>query len=135
MTGGDGMHNVTERLYIFSVYNSSRNVKENHEVHTRHLAMLAAKGYSVAEVDGRYSGTEEKSILLYGTNLTEPVVQEFSRAQLQESYLIVYHDAVAELVFNTGARKILGEFRATTEGVAKSKEAYSKIGNQWFIVE
>lgn len=129
------MHNVTERVYIFSVYNSTRDDKLNEEVHNRHLELLKGKGYTPTTVLGRYAGKDEKSILLYGTNLTEPMVEEFAKAQLQESYLVVYHDGVAELVFTNGVRKIIGELKEVTEVVAKSKDAYSKIGKQWFVVE
>lgn len=129
------MHNVTERVYIFSVYNSTRSLQENQEVHARHIDLLKSKGYSPGQVQGKYNGIDEEAIFIYGTNLTEPVIQEFAKAQLQESYLIVYHDGVAELVFSDGNRKIIGDFVNTTEEIAKSKDSYSKIGNQWFIVE
>lgn len=129
------MHNVTERVYIFSVYNSTRDDKLNEEVHNRHLELLKGKGYTPTTVLGRYAGKDEKSILLYGTNLTEPVVEEFAKAQLQESYLVVYHDGFSELVFSNGVRKGIGTMKPVSEDVAKSKEAYSKIGKQWFIVE
>jgi hypothetical protein len=129
------MHNVTERVYIFSVYNSTRSEAENAEVHKRHLEMLKAKGYTPTSVDGRYQGKDEKSILLFGTNNTEPMVEEFAKAQLQESYLVIYYDGFAELVFNTGARKGIGTMKEVTETEAKSKEAFSKIGSQWFTIE
>lgn len=129
------MHNVTERVYIFSVYNSTRSLRENQEVHARHIELLKNKGYSPGQVQGKYYESEEESILIYGTNLTEPMIQELAKAQLQESYLVIYHDGVAELVFNNGNRKIIGDFISTTEEIAKTKHSYSKIGNQWFIVE
>lgn len=129
------MHNVTERVYIFSVYNSTRDDKLNEEVHNRHLELLKSKGYTPTTVLGRYAGKDEKSIMLFGTNLTEPVIEEFAKAQLQESYLVVYYDGFAELVFNTGTRKGIGTMKQVTEAEAKNKEAFSKIGSQWFIVE
>jgi hypothetical protein len=129
------MHNVTERVYIFSVYNSTRSEAENAEVHKRHLELLKAKGYSPTTVDGRYQGKDEKSILLFGFNSTESVVGEISKAQLQESYVVVYYDGFAELVFNTGARKGIGTMKQVSETEAKSKDAFSKIGSQWFVIE
>jgi hydrogenase maturation factor HypF (carbamoyltransferase family) len=129
------MHNVTERVYIFSVYNSTRDDKLNEEVHNRHLDLLKSKGYTPTTVLGRYAGKDEKSILLFGTNLTESVVEEISKAQLQESYLTVYYDGFSELVFSNGARKGIGTMKQVTEEEAKSKDAFSKIGSQWFIVE
>jgi hypothetical protein len=129
------MHNVTERVYIFSVYNSTRNETENAEVHKRHLELLKAKGYSPTTVDGRYQGKDEKSILLFGFNSTESVVEEIAKAQLQESYVVVYYDGFAELVFNTGTRKGIGTMREVSEAEAKSKDAFSKIGSQWFTIE
>lgn len=129
------MHNVTERLYIFSVYNSTRDEKENRYVHDKHLQLLKDKRYSATQVEGRYKGVDELSILVYGTNLTEPMIAEISKAQIQESYLVVYHDGIAELVFSGGGRKILGELKETTEEVAKASDAYSKIGNQFFVIQ
>jgi hypothetical protein len=129
------MHNVTERVYIFSVYNSTRSETENADVHKRHLELLKAKGYSPTTVDGRYQGNDEKSILLFGFNSTESVVEEIAKAQLQESYLVVYFDGFSELVFNTGTRKGIGTMRQVSEAEAKSKDAFSKIGSQWFTIE
>jgi hypothetical protein len=129
------MHNVTERVYIFSVYNSTRDEALNYDVHKKHLQLLKDKRYSVTEIEGRYNGKDERSILVYGTNQTEKMIEEFSRAQLQESYLVVYHDGFSELVFSTGIRKGIGTMKLTTESDAKSRTAYSKVGNQWFIIE
>jgi hypothetical protein len=129
------MHNVTERVYIFSVFNSKRTAKENEETHKDTIRELKAKHYAPTEVVGKYNGAEETSILLYGTNLTESVIEELSKKNFQESYLIVYHDGVAELVYSNGSRKILGDFISVSESEARSKDAYSKIGNQWFVIE
>ena len=129
------MHNVTERVYIFSVFNSTRSAKENEETHKETMRELKARHYTPTEVKGRYNGADETSIMLYGTNLTEPVIEEFAKKHFQESHLIVYHDGVAELVYSDGNRKVLGDFIPVSETEAKSKEAYSKIGNQWFVIE
>lgn len=129
------MHNVTERVYIFSVFNSQRNAAANGAEHLETIRSLKAKHYTPTEVEGRYNGIDEKSIMLYGTNLTEPMIDELAKRNFQESYLVVYHDGVAELVYSNGNRKILGDFVSVSEEKAKSKDAYSKIGNQWFVIE
>jgi len=129
------MHNVTERVYIFSVFNSQRNAAANAVEHSETIGSLKAKHYAPTEVEGRYNGIEEKSIMLYGTNLTEPMIDELAKRNFQESYLVIYHDGVAELVYSNGNRKILGDFVSVSEEKAKSKDAYSKIGNQWFVIE
>ena len=129
------MHNVTERVYIFSVFNSQRSEAANVAEHLETIRSLKAKHYTPTEVEGRYNGIDEKSIMLYGTNLTEPVIDELAKRNFQESYLIVYHDGVAELVYSNGNRKILGEFVQAKESDAKSKDAYSKIGSQYFVIE
>jgi hypothetical protein len=129
------MHNVTERVYIFSVYNSTRSEAENAEVHKRHLELLKTKGYTPTTVDGRYNGVDEKSILVFGFNNTEDMIAEVAKAQLQESYLVVHYDGFSELVFNTGSRKGIGTMRQVEEAEAKSKSAFSKIGKQWFVID
>jgi len=129
------MHNVTERVYIFSVFNSTRTAKENEETHKETMRELKARHYTPTEVKGRYNGIDETSIMLYGTNLTEPVIDELAKKNFQESYLVVYHDGVAELVYSSGNRKIMGDFISVSESEDKSKDAYSKIGNQWFVIE
>lgn len=129
------MHNVTERVYIFSVFNSKRNEKENEETHRETIRELKARHYTPTEVKGRYNGVDETSIMLYGTNLTEPVIEELAKKHFQESYLVVYHDGAAELVYSDGNRKIMGDFIPVNEAQAKSRDAYSKIGNQWFVIE
>jgi len=129
------MHNVTERVYIFSVANSKRSTAANDAAHAECIQNLKERYYTPTEVNGKYNGVEEKSILLYGTNLTEPVIEEITKKNFQESYLVVYHDGVAELVYSDGSRKIVGEFVPVKEHEAKSKDGYSKIGNQWFVIE
>ena len=129
------MHNVTERVYIFSVFNSQRSEAANVAEHFETIRSLKAKHYTPTEVEGRYNGIDEKSIMLYGTNLTEPVIEELAKKHFQESYLVVYHDGAAELVYSDGNRKVLGEFIPVNESQAKSRDAYSKIGSQWFVIE
>jgi hypothetical protein len=129
------MHNVTERVYIFSVFNSQRSAAANLVAHKETIESLKSKHYTPTEVNGKYNGIEEKSIMLYGTNLTEPMIEELAKKNFQESYLVVYHDGVAELVYSSGNRKIMGDFISVSESEAKSKDAYSKIGNQWFVIE
>lgn len=129
------MHNVTERVYIFSVFNSTRSAKENEETHKETMRELKARHYTPTEVKGRYNGIDETSIMLYGTNLTEPTIEELAKKNFQESFLIVYHDGVAELAYSNGNRKIMGDFVSVSETEAKSRDAYSKIGNQWFVIE
>lgn len=129
------MHNVTERVYIFSVFNSKRPKVINEVEHDVTIQTLKAKHYTPTEVIGRYNGIDEKSIMLYGTNLTEPMIEELAKRNFQESYLVVYHDGVAELVYSNGNRKIMGEFLPVSETEAKSRDAYSKIGNQWFVID
>jgi len=129
------MHNVTERVYIFSVFNSQRSASANLAAHKETIESLKAKHYSPSEVTGRYNGLDEKSIMLYGTNLTEPMIEELAKKNFQESYLVVYHDGVAELVYSSGNRKTMGSFIPASETEAKSKDAYSKIGSQYFVIE
>lgn len=129
------MRPVTEKIYIFSAFNSTRTEEDNLSAHKKLLQLLRDKGYTAATVEGKYEGKEETSIILLGTNLTESVVSEISAGQLQESYLVVHYDGVSELVFNTGHRKILGEMKEVTEDQAKRKPAYTKVGKQFFIVE
>ena len=129
------MHNVTERVYIFSVFNSQRNAEGNLAEHKETIANLKSKYYTPTEVNGKYNGVEEKSIMLYGTNLTEPMIEELAKKNFQESYLVVYHDGVAELVYSNGNRKIMGDFVSVSESDATSRDAYSKIGSQYFVIE
>lgn len=129
------MHNVTERVYIFSVFNSRRSDAANVAEHLETIQSLKGRHYAPTEVTGRYNGIDERSIMLYGTNLTEPVIEELAKRNFQESYLVVYHDGVAELVYSNGNRKIMGDFIPVSETEAKSRDAYSKIGNQWFVID
>ena len=129
------MHNVTERVYIFSVFNSTRSAKENEETHKETMRELKARHYTPTEVKKRYNGIDETSIMLYGTNLTEPIIRDVCAKNFQESFLVVYHDGMAELVYSSGNRKIMGDFVSVSEAEAKSRDAFSKIGNQYFVVE
>ena len=132
---GGIMHNVTERVYIFSVFNSTRTTKENEETHKETMRELKARHYTPTEVKNKLNGIEQTSIMVYGTNLTESVIDELAKKNFQESHLMIYHDGVTELVYSNGNRKILGDFVSVSESQAKSKDAYSKIGNQWFVIE
>jgi len=129
------MHSVTERVYIFGVFNSKRNAAANLAAHKETINSLKSKYYTPTEVTHRYNGTDETLIMLYGTNLTQPVVDEIAKNNFQESYLVVYHDGVAELICSDKTSKIMGDFISVSESEAKAKDGYCKIGNQWFVIE
>lgn len=129
------MHNVTERFYIFSVFNSTGHSLDNISQHEIEMETLRRQGYMPMEVNGRYNGIEELSIGFYGTNLSEPILKELVRIHNQESFLTVFHDNAAILTFSDGTEMVIGKWKYVDEKTALGKESYSKIGNQWFIVE
>lgn len=129
------MRNVTDKFYFVSVYQSGKTVEENKKAHDAMLQSLKTQGRTVAEVNGSYQSVQEQSLLIVGTNLTEESVAKIATENKQESYLVVHYDGAAELVFSTGARKILGKMNQVSKEEAMKKADWSEVNGTFFVVE
>lgn len=134
------MRDATQRIYLFSVFNSKRTPKGNEDAHRETIEALKLCGYSVHDVSSSKSKLNESAILMYGTNLTEPVVADLVNKNFQESYVVIHPISASklsdtELVFGNGVREWYGIFTESDEKYAKSCAWHMKIGNHWFIID
>lgn len=128
------MKNQSSELIIVSVYNSTKSKEENRNNHLDTLSNLDMLSIPYQSITGSYKGIEEESIILPLSH--ERVAQMIARDFSQDSYLRHNNDRSCELVFSSGAVEKIGTMVEVTEGIAKSKDAWSRgMDGRYFIVE
>ena len=131
------MKNVTERLFIFSVFQSGNTSEVNRAIHDNLFKSLIANNRFPFQVKGRYLGSDELSIGVWGDNNWESIVGDICNTHKQECYLVVYTNQGnrAELVYNNGSRKDIGVLTKVSHVEAINSDSYSEIDGSYYIVK
>lgn len=126
--------NLKPNIMIFSVFESGKTHAENMEWH-RHVISLLEKGdMPFLELQGKYNGVEELSILIEGFEHRERVEGLVNLFQ-QECYLESHSDRRTFLVFKDGTRKDIGTLTAVTKEEAERVGSYSynPVARSYFV--
>lgn len=102
------------------------------------LAMLcdADTGSDWQSVQGCYEGVREQAYKVTASDdkLREYIYKAFNDYK-QQSVLLVHEDSEATMLFNDGDFKHMGKFQRVTKESALSRDAYSIVGSEYYIVQ
>lgn len=117
------MRTLSKSTLIFSAYLGIRTPGQNFEEHQNLKNWLRVMNIPFRELQGKYKGAEELSIQVSSDHrrVAEMVLRDYT----QESYLELYYDGFAELVFQDGGREKLGYLKQVTKAEADKLDAYS----------
>lgn len=126
--------NIKPNVLIFSVFQAGLPELVNRMAHTQILSLLKRQGYPVLELQGRYNGADELSILVDGfqhRDLVERMCLEFK----QECYLESHNDRATFLVFPNGDKQAIGTLTPVSkqEAEAVGSFSYNPIADQHFV--
>lgn len=126
--------NIKPNVLIFSVFQSKLPEIVNKLAHTQLIAVLEKQGYPVMELQGRYNGSNELSILISGFEhraMVERICQDFN----QECYLESHNDRATFLVYPDGRKESIGTLTPVTkqEAEAVGSYSYSPLVDQHFV--
>ena len=126
--------NLKSNVLIFSVFRKDRSNAMNEAFHANTLKELKALGLPVVELEGKYNGSEETSILVQGFEnrvIVERLCTEFS----QECYLESHNDRASFLVYPNGSKVGIGTLTPVSKEVAEASGSYSynRVAQQHFI--
>ena len=128
------MRALNPNILIFSVFQKTQSDAKNEHAHAEMLSILQGAMIPVIELQGRYAGTSEKSILVQGfehRSTVERICQSFN----QECYLESHNDRATFLVYPSGETSHIGTMQAVSQDEAEKYGAYSynPIARQHFI--
>lgn len=128
--------NIKPNILIFSVFRSEVSSNVNKSVHDKVLSLLKGEGLPVIELQGRYNGVNEMSILIDGFQhraTVERLCKEFN----QECYLESHNDRATFLVFPNGDRQAIGTLKPVTKQEAESvgNFSYNPLVDQYFVTQ
>lgn len=128
------MKTLTIPQLIVSSFTNTSTYAQNLEDFETLKVWLNSLSIPFKELIGRYKGTDEHSLLISSEH--RRVVDAIVRDYNQESYLELYHDGFAELVYRNGSREKLGYLKQVTPEHAKTLDAFSfdPIENQYYTV-
>lgn len=109
------MRDVTTRLYVVSTYETTKTEKENFKALLKEQQFLGNEGIPTVIAEGRYKGQVEKSLVATADNNAEKFIRMIANTYNQESYLVVYSDKAAELVYKNGKRVNIGKWVKTED--------------------
>ena len=84
-------------FFIFSVFNN-KNLDKSLQDHAEVKDYLNILGLGFQEVEGSYKGIRERAFMVVG-RIHEPLIRRLTKLYKQESYLSVYGDDFAELIY------------------------------------
>lgn len=127
--------NVKNNILIFSVFQKNQTEESNKAAHVQVLQALRDSGIPSMELQGKYNGTPELSILVDGFEYRQ-TVEKACKAFNQECYLESHNDRATSLVFPDGSRQHIGTLVAASQSEAEASGSYSynPIIKQHFIV-
>lgn len=128
------MRALNPNVLIFSVFQKSVSAAKNEHAHAEMLSILQGAKLPVIELQGRYAGQDEKSILIQGFEhraTVERICQSFN----QECYLESHNDRATFLVYPNGESTHIGTMKAVSQDEAEQYGAfsYNPIARQHFI--
>ena len=126
--------NLKPNLLIVSVFQDSVLEDINRARHGNALKVLQSKGVPCIELQGRYLGKNELSILVQGFENRE-LVERLSSEFNQKCYLESYNDRATFLVYPDGRRDSIGTLQNVSQDEAEAADGYSfnPISGQYFI--
>lgn len=116
--------NIKNNILIFSVFQKGVSKELNTSRHNDVMARLKRSGVPCIELQGKYNGSEELSILVDGFNHRADV-EYFCNEYNQECYLESHSDRFTSLVFPNGTRQDLGYMVPVTKDEAEAAGSYS----------
>lgn len=130
------MRTLSPDIMIFSVFQKHLHVNVNTHVHNEVLTAMRDAGLPVIELQGRYNGVNELSILVQGFE-HRAAVEHACKSFNQECYLESYNDRATSLVYPDGRRESIGTLTNVSESEAKAAIGYSfnPISGQYFVTK
>jgi hypothetical protein len=119
---------------IFSVWNAecSESANRDNVLWIKRQLTKRSIGYLVGE--GCYKGKHEPALIVHDIGDTLSFVQRFARVFKQESILRIDANNQARLEKPDGTLIAgLGNFRAVPEQVARKRDAWTRLGDKFFI--
>ena len=111
--------NNRENIYIFSVYTTKQNARQNYINHETVIDNLKSMGISFKELDGVYQKNSEPSILIVGLE-HETLIQKLCALYQQECYLYSDSNRYTSLVYPNSESHI-GTLTCVSEIEAKKR--------------
>lgn len=125
--------NIRPNILIVSVFQKGVDAKQNVESHAQVLQTLKSTGVPHVELQGKYNGIEELSILVQGFEYRS-VVERLAKAFNQECYLESHNDRATSLVFADGSRQNIGTLVNVTKEEAEANGSYSYNPNAGYFI-
>ena len=128
--------NIKNNILIFSVFQTGTSLELNTSRHNAVLQSLKRSGVPCMELQGRYNGNEELSILVDGFQYRQDV-EYFCNEYRQECYLESHSDRATSLVYPDGRRVSIGTLTPVSKEDAEALGSYSynPIIRQHFVTK
>ena len=128
------MRALLQPIVLMSAFQTKDNWLENSMAHDKLLGILKTKDIPFKEVDGKYAGVMESSVVI--SSDYESDVALICDLFNQESCLYLDQDRNATLVFQDNKRQAIGIWEATSEADALRLDnyTYAEALNQYFTV-
>lgn len=121
-------------VIVFSAWRALASESENRAAVEYVKSALDSRGIEYKSAQGCYKGQTEPAIVVIDTENTREVAQNFARLFKQESLLFVDANRAARLETPDGELlETLGRLRAVPEHVAKGRDAWTRVDDQFYI--
>jgi len=124
--------NLGSTFFIVSVYQNNLTEAVNLSNNLTTYQALKHGDLHFKAGEGVYNNIKELNFVIYDLK-NEHIVKEIARTFHQESYLTVYQDKAAELVYLSGLTKFIGTFTAVNETEALNNDSYTLVDNTYYI--
>lgn len=123
-------------ILIVSVFQNHLHKDVNTHVHNETLKAMIDAGIPAIELQGRYKGVNELSILVEGFEYRQ-TVEKIAKSFNQESYLESHNDRHTNLIFLNGSVQSIGTLTPVSKEEAEKADAFSYNAhvNQYYIVK
>lgn len=129
------MKAIKPNVLIFSVFQKSEINSVNLRVHLETLQAMKSSGIPVLELQGRYNGVEELSILVSGFEYRQ-AVEHACKTFNQECYLESNSDRQTFLIYPSGKREFIGVLTSVSKDEAMASKSFSyNPQSGYFIVK
>lgn len=128
--------NIKPNVLIFSVCQAALPELVNKMAHTQMLSILQNQGMPIMELQGRYNGSNEMSILIQGFEHRE-TVERICKDFNQECYLESHSDRATFLVYPDGRKESIGTLTPVSKQEAEQvgSFSYSPLMDQYFVTQ
>lgn len=121
---------------IVSSFENTQTLEQNLAEFESLKGWLKVLDVPFKELVGRYKGVDERSVLISSEHrqLVDAIVRDWN----QESYLELYYDGFAELVFNNGSRERIGYIKPVSADEASKLDAFTldvESGQHYAVVK